>query len=173
MDERQEWEAERRAVIQRQRIEREEAAERRESEARQVERQARTEAAMHARQLTGQPIPSVSDVLARARSLSEADGPGRDAGAGYGSAARPAMYATAADGSPVEMTARPAGVQRSVSQAADDELLRRALASSVDSYMRVHIARLESRRRHEVSRDAEPAVGRSQASGMGWPEISR
>lgn len=179
MDEREAWQAERSQVIRAQRIEREEAIERRQQEARQADRQAGAEAAMHARQLSGEPVPSLGDILSRARSLAEAAGPARVAGAEYGSQARPAMFASRPDGSLIEMTARPpAGVARSAPEIRDAELLARAAAVGNDSFMALEVARWERRRRGEaeeasrVRRGGKAAVSR-QESGTGWPVISR
>jgi hypothetical protein len=180
MDEHEAWQAERDAVIRRQRIDREEAIERREQESKQAERQASAEATMHARRLTGEPVPTHGDILARARDMLEATEAGRDKSAEYGSAGRPAMYVTAADGSPVEVTARPpAGVRRSVSEAQDDHLLKRARALSADSFMAVEVARFDASRRSAASR-AREAAEVARASGYDYeynrwfgPEITR
>ena len=163
MDERQEWEAERNQVIRAQRIAREEAAELRESAARLDAAKARRDAAWDAARRTGQPVPSTGDVLARARDMLEAS-EDRDA---YGSQDRPAIWWTAADGSPVEVSARPpVGAQRSVSDIETDELLARARQLSESRYMAVHRARLQARRAREDEA--------SRASGYGYgPEITR
>lgn len=169
MDEHEVWQLERDAAIRRQRIEREETIERREQESREAERQASAEAAMHRRWVSGEPIPGHDDILQDVRDMLDVTEAGRDQSAEYGSQGRPAMYVTAADGSPVEVTARlPAGVQRSVSGAQDDYLLKRARQVSADPFMKLEVARFDARRRSAASKAREAAeVSRASGSDYG------
>jgi hypothetical protein len=170
MDAQEEFAAEQRAVVRAQQLAREEQAEVRADQARLADAAARRDAAWDSARRTGRPVPTHDGVLARAREAFDAED-GRDAATAYGPQA-PAVWWTRADGSPVEVGARPpAGVQRSVSDIETDALLARARELSAS--MAVEVARFHARR-SAAGRAREDEASRASGYGYGYgPEIVR
>lgn len=109
----------------------------------------------------------------------------RDPAAPYGSAANPAFFVTAGDGTPLDIgfqaQQQRASAQRSYSETVDDALIARAKAQCSDSYMLIQRSQAQSRRKHAEAARHEAALATAaaqrgserRASGTGWPELSR
>ncbi|HET9974459.1 MAG TPA: hypothetical protein VFQ68_39940, partial [Streptosporangiaceae bacterium] len=154
LDERQIWEIERRAAIREQQVARAEAAEERAYLERQAEAEAARSARVMTRMLSGEPVPTIGDVLARWRDAPEDPAP-RDRTAEYGSAENPAVFI---DGSEIRPAAQRAAAARSA-------LLARA--RQPDPFMLGQVELLERRRAA-----GRPEASRSQAERVNGTAVA-